>query len=139
VLLHAVTDALLGAAGLPDIGELFPNTDESYRDSDSAELLLIAHQQVAAEGWQIVNLDCVIAAEQPKISPHKPRIRQRIAEILTLEPSRINLKAKTGEGLGPVGRGELIEARCVVLLKQTTIRTSQASNNPPIRHPKSEI
>ena len=119
VLLHAVTDALLGAAGLADIGELFPNTDEAYRGIDSARLLALAHQQIAAAGWQIVNLDCVIAAEQPRISPHKAAIRQRLAEILELDSSRVNLKAKTGEGLGPVGRGELIEARCVVLLSQS--------------------
>lgn len=116
VLLHAVTDALAGAAGLPDIGELFPDTEDRHRGRDSAEMLASVHQSVAQAGWQIVNLDCVIAAQRPRISPHKPPIRQRIAEILGLDPSRVNLKAKTGEGQGPVGQGNLIEARCVMLL-----------------------
>ena len=117
VLLHAVIDALLGAARLPDIGELFPNTAPANRGRDSAELLANAHEKVRAAGWQIANLDCVIAAERPKISPHKQAIRQRMAEVLNIDAGRINLKAKTGEGVGPVGQGDLIEARCVVLLK----------------------
>ena len=116
VLLHAVTDALAGAAGLPDIGELFPDTDEAHRGRDSAEMLASVQQKLATGGWQIVNLDCVLAAQRPRISPHKHAIRQRIAEVLQIAPSQVNLKAKTGEGVGPVGRGELIEARCVVLL-----------------------
>jgi 2-C-methyl-D-erythritol 2,4-cyclodiphosphate synthase len=120
VLLHAVTDALFGAAGLPDIGEQFPDGSEAHRGQDSAVLLASACEQVAREGWRIVNLDCVIAAEKPKISPHKPRIRERLAEILGVQQSLVNVKAKTGEGVGPVGRGELIEARCIVLLTNNT-------------------
>lgn len=116
VLLHAVTDALAGAAGLPDIGELFPDTDEVHRGRDSAEMLADVQRRNVAEGWRIVNLDCVIAAQRPRISPHKPQIRQRIAEILGLDSACINVKAKTGEGIGPVGQGDVIEARCVVLL-----------------------
>ena len=118
VLLHAVTDALLGAAGLPDIGELFPNTDEANRGRDSAQMLRLAYDRVRTAGWRIVNLDCVVAAERPKISPFKDRIVARIAEVLGIESARVGVKAKTGEGVGPVGSGELIEARCVVLLER---------------------
>jgi 2-C-methyl-D-erythritol 2,4-cyclodiphosphate synthase len=118
VLLHAVTDALLGAAGLPDIGQLFPNTDEANRGRDSAEMLRLAYDRVAAEGWRLVNLDCVVAAERPKISPFKQIIVSRVAEVLGVDAGRVGVKAKTGEGVGPVGSGELIEARCVVLLER---------------------
>ncbi|MBA3483879.1 MAG: 2-C-methyl-D-erythritol 2,4-cyclodiphosphate synthase [Pirellulales bacterium] len=118
VLLHAVTDALLGAAGLPDIGQLFPNSDEANRGRDSAEMLRLAYERVTAAGWRVVNLDCVVAAERPKISPFKEMIVARVAEILGVEAGRVGLKAKTGEGVGPVGAGELIEARCVVLLEK---------------------
>jgi 2-C-methyl-D-erythritol 2,4-cyclodiphosphate synthase len=118
VLLHAVTDALLGAAGLPDIGDLFPNTDEANRGRDSAQMLRLAYDRVRTAGWRIVNLDCVVAAERPKISPFKERIVARIAEVLGIESARVGVKAKTGEGVGPVGSGELIEARCVVLLER---------------------
>ncbi len=120
VLLHAVTDALLGAAGLPDIGQLFPNTDEANRGRDSAEMLQLAHQQVNQAGLQIVNLDCVVAAQQPKLAPYKEKIRQRIADILSLATDQINVKAKTGEGVGPVGEQLAIEARCVALLEHTS-------------------
>lgn len=119
VLLHAITDALLGAACLPDIGQLFPNTAEENRDRDSAEMLKLAHQQVTAEGYRVVNLDCVIAAQQPKLSPHKRAICERIAKILSLDVGQVNVKAKTGEGVGPVGEELAIEARCVVLLAGT--------------------
>jgi len=118
VLLHAVTDAILGAAGLPDIGELFPDSDPRYRDCDSAELLRQARDRVADAGWQIVNLDCVVAVQSPRIAPHKTAIRQRIAEVVGLSIDQVNLKAKTGESVGPVGRGELIESRCVALLEK---------------------
>lgn len=118
VLLHAVTDAVLGAAGLPDIGELFPNTDEANRGRDSAQMLRLAYARVTAAGWRLVNLDCVVAAERPKISPFKEAIVARVAEILSVDAERVGVKAKTGEGVGPVGAGELIEARCVVLLER---------------------
>jgi 2-C-methyl-D-erythritol 2,4-cyclodiphosphate synthase len=116
VLLHAITDALLGAAGQPDLGTLFPNTDETNRNRDSAEFLRLAHDRVKQAGYQIVNLDCVVAAQRPKLSPHKEKIIHRIAELLGVAPTQINLKAKTGEGVGPVGQEEIIEARCVALL-----------------------
>ena len=118
VLLHAVTDSLLGAAGLPDIGELFPNTDEANRNRDSADMLRLAYGRVTAAGYQLVNLDCVVAAQRPKLSPHKQPILKRIAEILGVSIDHINLKAKTGEGAGPVGREETIEARCIALIKK---------------------
>jgi 2-C-methyl-D-erythritol 2,4-cyclodiphosphate synthase len=116
VLLHAITDALLGAAGQPDLGTLFPNTDETNRNRDSAEFLRLAHDRVKQAGYQLVNLDCVIAAQRPKLSPHKETIIQRIADILGVALTQINLKAKTGEGVGPVGQEEIIEARCIALL-----------------------
>jgi len=120
VLLHAVTDALLGAAGLPDIGQLFPNTDAENRGRDSAEMLRLAYDQVTEAGYRVANLDCVVAAEQPKLAPYKEQIRQRIAEILSLTIEQVNVKAKTGEGIGPVGEKQIIEARCVVLIENRT-------------------
>jgi 2-C-methyl-D-erythritol 2,4-cyclodiphosphate synthase len=118
VLLHAVTDALLGAAGLADIGQMFPNTEEANRNRDSADMLRLAYEQVVEAGHWLVNLDCVVAAQRPKLSPYKDAIIARIAEILGVERDQINLKAKTGEGAGPVGREETIEARCIVLLER---------------------
>ena len=115
-LLHAVTDALLGAAALGDIGELFPNTDQVNRDRASAEMLTIAYAKVQAAGFRIVNLDSVIHAQRPKLLPYKQAMIERIAEILQIEPNQVGLKAKTGEGVGPVGREESIEVRCVALL-----------------------
>ena len=119
VLLHAVTDAVLGAVGLPDIGELFPNTDEANRDRDSAEMLRLAVERVTAAGWQIVNVDCVVWAEVPRIAPHKSAIRARIADLLGIGASAVGLSAKTGEGVGPIGRGEAIDARCVALVERS--------------------
>ena len=118
VLLHAITDALLGAAGLPDIGVLFPNTEEANRGRDSADMLRLAYDRVTAAGYRLANLDAVVHAQRPKLSPLKAAIVDRIAAILGVEPNQINVKAKTGEGVGPVGQGELIEARCVALLEQ---------------------
>lgn len=123
VLLHAITDALLGAAGLPDIGELFPNTDAANRDRDSAEMLGRAAAEVRRQGYCIVNLDCVVLLQRPKLAPHKQAIRQRIAEVLEIDAATVGLKAKTGESVGPVGREEAVEAQCVVLLEQTGNRS----------------
>lgn len=120
-LLHAVTDALLGAAGLPDIGQLFPNTDPANRGRDSAEFLGLAYGRVQAEGYELMNLDCVVSAERPKLADFKQAIRCRIAEVLGVHPQQIGLKAKTGEGVGPVGRQESIEARCVCLLRRGSV------------------
>ncbi len=117
VLLHAVTDALLGAASLPDIGELFPNTAEENRGRDSADMLRIAYDRVQQAGYRIVNLDCVISAEQPKLSPYKEAIRGQLAAILSVSEPQVNVKAKTGEGVGPVGEQTIIQAHCVALLE----------------------
>ncbi|MBL8826161.1 MAG: 2-C-methyl-D-erythritol 2,4-cyclodiphosphate synthase [Planctomycetaceae bacterium] len=120
VLLHAVTDALLGAAALGDIGELFPDTDPANRGRDSAEMLMLAYQRVRGAGYSIVNLDCIVFAQQPKLSPYKAAISRRIAEILGITPEQIGVKAKTGEHVGPVGRGEAIQAEVVALLERPT-------------------
>jgi 2-C-methyl-D-erythritol 2,4-cyclodiphosphate synthase len=106
VLTHAVIDALLGAAGLGDIGEHFPDTDERYRDADSIELLQVVVAMIAAEGLALVNVDCTVIMEAPKLAPHRDAIRERLAEALGVQPQRVNVKASTGERMGFVGRGE---------------------------------
>jgi 2-C-methyl-D-erythritol 2,4-cyclodiphosphate synthase len=116
VLLHAVTDALLGAAALPDIGTLFPNTDPANRNRNSAEMLAAAAKEVEGRNFRIVNLDCVVRAERPKLADYYEAIRHRMAGILGISPLQIGIKAKTGEGVGLVGHGEVMEARCVALL-----------------------
>jgi 2-C-methyl-D-erythritol 2,4-cyclodiphosphate synthase len=116
VLLHAITDAILGAAGLGDIGEWFPNTDQKWENADSALFLRKAIEEVRSRGWQIANLDCTIHAERPKLSPHKRTIAARIATLLEIDESQVNVKAKTGERVGPVGRQESIDADAIVLL-----------------------
>jgi 2-C-methyl-D-erythritol 2,4-cyclodiphosphate synthase len=118
VLLHALTDALLGAAALGDIGEMFPDTDPANRGRDSADMLRRAMARVAEAGWRIVNLDCVVFAQRPKILPHRTAIRWRIAEILGIDDSAVWLKAKTGEGVGPIGEELAIAAECVVLIER---------------------
>jgi 2-C-methyl-D-erythritol 2,4-cyclodiphosphate synthase len=115
-LLHALTDALLGAAALGDIGELFPDTAEENRRRDSAEMLAEAVSRVIGAGWRIENVDCIVMLERPKLSPHKESIRRRIAEILKTTIDRVGLKAKTGEGLGPIGTGKAVAAECVALI-----------------------
>jgi 2-C-methyl-D-erythritol 2,4-cyclodiphosphate synthase len=116
-LLHAVTDALLGAAALGDIGQMFPDTDPVNRGRDSAEMLTAALDAVAALGWQIVNIDCIVFAQRPKLLPHRQIIRDRVADILGIELERVGLQAKTGEGIGPIGREEAVAAQCVALLE----------------------
>ncbi|MEZ6091417.1 MAG: 2-C-methyl-D-erythritol 2,4-cyclodiphosphate synthase [Pirellulaceae bacterium] len=120
VLLHAITDALLGAAVLGDIGRMYPNTDPANKGRDSAQMLAEAMRRVRDSGWEIVNLDCVVSAQEPKLSPHVDAIRTRIADILNVSSDVIGLKGKTGEHVGPVGRQEAIEARAVALLYRTT-------------------
>lgn len=115
-LLHAVTDALLGAAGLGDIGGLFPDTDPKYKGADSRVLLRASYQRVLQAGWRLVNLDATIHAQAPKIGPHTPSMVKNIASDLGVQPSDINIKAKTNEGLGYLGRQEGIAANVVVLL-----------------------
>jgi 2-C-methyl-D-erythritol 2,4-cyclodiphosphate synthase len=118
VLLHAITDSLLGAAALGDIGEMFPDTDPANQGRDSADMLRRALDRVSAAGWRIVNLDCVIFAQRPKILPHRPAIRRRIAEILGIDEAAVWLKAKTGEGVGPIGEELAVGAECVVLIER---------------------
>ncbi|MCP1659714.1 2-C-methyl-D-erythritol 2,4-cyclodiphosphate synthase [Neisseria perflava] len=116
VLLHAIIDAVLGAAGLGDIGTLFPDTDEAYKDSDSRELLREVYLKVQTKGWRVINIDSTIIAQQPKLAEHIPQMRANIAADLRLLPDYINIKGKTNEKLGYLGRSEAIEARVVVLL-----------------------
>lgn len=118
VLLHAITDALLGAAALGDIGEWFPDTDPQNRGRDSAEMLSAACDACRQAGYRIANLDCIVFAERPKLGPYKRLIAERIASIVNVSPERVGIKAKTGEGLGEVGRGEAMMAQCVVLLEE---------------------
>ncbi|WBY01810.1 2-C-methyl-D-erythritol 2,4-cyclodiphosphate synthase [Ramlibacter tataouinensis] len=118
VLLHAITDALLGGAGLGDIGRHFPDTDARFKGADSVLLLKEAAARVAAAGWRIGNIDSTVVAQAPKLAPHIDAMRQRIAEALGLAADQVNVKAKTAERLGPVGQGQSIEARAVVLLVQ---------------------
>jgi 2-C-methyl-D-erythritol 2,4-cyclodiphosphate synthase len=115
-LLHAITDALFGAAGLGDIGRHFPDTDEAYRGADSRALLAEAARRVRAAGWEIVNVDTTIVAQAPKMAPHIPLMRASIAQVLGIPDLRVNVKAKTAEKMGPVGEGRAIEARAVCLL-----------------------
>ena len=116
VLLHAVTDALLGGAGLGDIGRHFPDTDARFKGADSGVLLAEAMARVRAAGYELVNLDCTVVAQAPKLAPHMASMVARIAALLAVHPSQVNVKAKTAERLGPVGQGLSMEARAVVLL-----------------------
>jgi 2-C-methyl-D-erythritol 2,4-cyclodiphosphate synthase len=117
VLAHAVTDALLGAAGMGDIGEHFPDSDERWRDADSMQLLASVAQRVREAGLEIANVDCTVVMEAPKLSPHRDAIRQRLAATLGLERARVGVKASTGEGMGFVGRGEGVAALAVAGLR----------------------
>ncbi len=115
-LLHAITDALLGAAALGDIGTLFPDTDAGFKGADSAVLLAKAVAQVRALGFDVSNVDCTVIAQAPKLAPYKQTMRARIAQILGIEVNQVNVKAKTAEKMGPVGEGQAMEARAVCLL-----------------------
>jgi len=116
VLLHAITDALLGAAGLGDIGSLFPDSDARHKDADSLELLRIAAQKVRAAGWTVANIDAVVIAQRPKIAPYVQQMQARIAPVLGVSEAVIGIKGKTTEHLGFTGRGEGIAAQAVALL-----------------------
>lgn len=115
-LLHAITDAVLGAAGLGDIGRHFPDTDPQFKGADSVVLLKEAVRRVTQAGWAIVNIDSTIVAQAPKMAPHIPAMRARIAEALGLDEGAVNVKAKTAEKMGPVGEGRAIETRAICLL-----------------------
>jgi 2-C-methyl-D-erythritol 2,4-cyclodiphosphate synthase/2-C-methyl-D-erythritol 4-phosphate cytidylyltransferase/2-C-methyl-D-erythritol 2,4-cyclodiphosphate synthase len=117
VLAHAVCDALLGATSLGDIGSLFPPSDPAWKGADSMELLRSVFGMVKQAGWRLVNLDCVICCEKPKILPFRDNIRESLAQALEVSVERIFVKGKTGEGFGPVGKGKAVEAIAVCLLE----------------------
>ncbi|MDR1901598.1 MAG: 2-C-methyl-D-erythritol 2,4-cyclodiphosphate synthase [Treponema sp.] len=117
VLAHAVTDALLGAVGMGDIGELFPPADAAWKDADSMNLLHIAFSRIQALGWRLVNIDCVVSCEKPRILPYRRQICESLAAVLAVPPEAVFVKGKTGEGLGPVGEGIAVQASAVCLLE----------------------
>ena len=118
VLLHAIADAVLGAAGLGDIGRHFPDTDAQFKGADSSVLLQEAMRRVRERGWELVNVDSTIVAQAPKLAPHMAVINASVAQALGVQPDQVNVKAKTAEKLGPVGMGQSMEARAVVLLNK---------------------
>lgn len=122
VLLHAITDALLGAAALGDIGRHFPDTSADFKDADSWLLLQRTGRLVADKGYAIINIDSTVIAQAPKLAPHIDAMRGRIAAALNLDIGAVNVKAKTAEKLGPVGEGKSMEARAVVLIQTQTAR-----------------
>lgn len=119
ILLHAITDAILGASGQGDIGELFPPSDPQWKDADSSVFVRHAVELLESYGWRVVNVDAVIVLEEPKILPFRARVRDSVAALLGVESSVVGLKAKTGEGVGPVGTGELAEAHAVVMISRS--------------------
>lgn len=118
VVLHAVCDALLGAMGLGDIGQHFPDTDERFRGAASSALLRHVAALMRNEGWRVVNLDVTICAEQPRLAPHRLAMRSRIADLLGIDVAQVSVKAKTNEGVDAVGRGEALAATAVVLVEE---------------------
>lgn len=118
VLYHAITDAVLGASGLGDIGSYFPPEDAKWKDADSAQLLSAVLKDVYAKGWKIENLDCVIKLEKPKFIPFRQQVIKNIASVMGIEADQVFVKAKTGEKLPPVGTGEAVEAYCTCLLSK---------------------
>ena len=120
VLLHAITDAVLGALAMGDIGQWFPNTDPQYRNADSSRLFSAVWQKCTAEGWTLVNCDCVIITEAPRLAEQMPRIRESLSGLFSAAADKISVKAKTMEHLGAVGRGEGMAALAVVLLCKTS-------------------
>lgn len=119
VLLHAITDAVLGAAGLGDIGRHFPDTDAQFKGADSSVLLAEAMRRVRAAGYELVNLDSTVIAQAPKLAPHMAAMNASVAKALGVQADQVNVKAKTAEKLGPVGMGQSIEARAVALLSRS--------------------
>ncbi|MDR3335947.1 MAG: 2-C-methyl-D-erythritol 2,4-cyclodiphosphate synthase [Treponema sp.] len=118
VLSHAIADAVLGAAALGDIGELFPPGDPAFKDADSLSLLKNVCEKACASGWRIVNLDCVVVCEKPKVLPWRDRIRASLAKVLDIPVESVFVKGKTGEGLGEIGAGNAVEATAAVLLER---------------------
>jgi 2-C-methyl-D-erythritol 2,4-cyclodiphosphate synthase len=122
VVLHAITDALLGAAGLGDIGDAFPDTDPTYKDADSRLFLEATLKRLNQAGWHVVNVDVIIFAQEPQLGPVKGRIRQRLAELLDLPNDAVNVKAKTGEKVGHIGRAEAIGCQAAVLIDRRSTK-----------------
>ena len=118
VVLHAVTDALLGAAGLGDIGDAFPDTDPKYKDCDSRIFVVEALRRLNDKGWRVINVDLTIFAQEPKLGPIKTRMREHLAAMLGLSGDAVNVKAKTGEKVGAIGRAEAIGCQVVVLIEE---------------------
>ena len=118
VVAHALTDALLGAAGLADIGSFFPSEDEQYRGADSLDLLAEAYRHVRAEGFELVNADCVLVGQEPRIAPFREGMRRKLARALGVEAERVNVRATTTDRLGFTGRGEGLGAEAVALLRR---------------------
>lgn len=118
VLLHSIADAFLGAASLGDIGTHFPDTDPRFKDADSSVLLQQVIKMIASEGYEVGNVDATIVAEEPKMSPHIPSMRERISELLECEPGDVSIKATTHEKMGAIGRLEGIAVHSVVLIKR---------------------
>jgi 2-C-methyl-D-erythritol 2,4-cyclodiphosphate synthase len=118
VVLHALTDALLGAAGLGDIGDAYPDTDSAYQGRDSRFFVRDTLRRLNQDGWRVVNVDVIVFAQEPKLGPVKGRIRAHLAELLAVEPGRVNVKAKTGEKVGHIGRAEAIGCQVVVLIER---------------------
>ena len=121
--LHAVIDALLGASGMGDIGTLFPDTDPRWKDADSKELLFIVKERLEEKRWEVVNIDLIIHAEQPRLKPVKGQMKRCIAGLLGIDFTAVNVKAKTNEELGDVGAGEAMAATAIALLKKKKRRT----------------
>jgi 2-C-methyl-D-erythritol 2,4-cyclodiphosphate synthase len=117
VLIHAICDALLGAAGLGDIGMHFPDTDPQFKDISSLKLLAETGRMVAAKGFRTVNLDCIVFAEAPRLGSQRHEMQTVIAKTMNIKPERVNIKATTTEGLGAIGKGEGIAAMCIALLE----------------------
>jgi 2-C-methyl-D-erythritol 2,4-cyclodiphosphate synthase len=117
VVLHALTDALLGAAGLGDIGDAFPDTDPEYKDADSRDFLHETMSRLNRAGYRVVNVDVIIFAQEPKLGPVKGRIRLSLAELLGVDPGAVNVKAKTGEHVGHIGRAEALACQVVTLIE----------------------
>lgn len=120
VVLHAVTDALLGAAGLGDIGDAFPDTDPKYRNADSSLFVKETMKRLNEAGWRVVNVDVIIFAQEPKLGTVKNSIRQNLAKLLCIETSDVNVKAKTGEHVGHIGRGEAMACEAAVMIESGT-------------------
>jgi 2-C-methyl-D-erythritol 2,4-cyclodiphosphate synthase len=119
VVLHAVTDALLGAAGLGDIGDAYPDTDPAHRDRDSSFFLRETLARLNQAGWSVVNVDVIVFAQEPKLGPVKDAIRRNLASLLGLAAADVNVKAKTGERVGAIGRAEAIGCQAVTLIERT--------------------